>query len=355
MKFRISDSAAGSLSLLAIIVRIFGSVAVDMPDLHNAGWLAVLLGGALSLPLAWAAGQLRSHCSVSPFATLTGHCQPLLRVTAALFALTALLDAAAVARTIASSASYVALNSLPMFALLLPQLLVCLWCLTLNGDAIGFAAGIWNRILPLLLLIVILLQFSAFRPAWLTPLLGPGLPDLLDGALRVSGGLSMLAGLFLIAEQDPDGDRRRFQPIKTMLVCTLAAAVLLVLRSMMTPPLFKGKEASIFFQLDTLLSNGRAPLSLQLPMIILWFVSLLFLLLFDAFLFAAMLQRALPRIGRRLSIAIVLISIGGLALSGFISRESALHISVWLFAAQSALLASIMLFLLIHKKEVAHA
>ena len=55
MKFRISDSAAASLSFLAITARIFSGVAMDMPDLHNAGWLAVLLGGVLSLPLAWAA------------------------------------------------------------------------------------------------------------------------------------------------------------------------------------------------------------------------------------------------------------------------------------------------------------
>ena len=355
MKFRISDSAAASLSFLAITARIFSGVAMDMPDLHNAGWLAVLLGGVLSLPLAWAAGQLRACCPVSPFDTLSERCRPLMRTAAALFAIIALWDAATVARTIASSASYVALNSLPMFFLLLPQLLVCLWCLGLNGDPIGFAAGIWVRILPLLLLIVVLLQFSAFKPAWLTPLLGPGVPDLLDGTLRVSGWISMFTGLFLIAEQDPEGRGKRFQPVKALIFCIVIAAALLLLRSMMTPPLFKGKETSIFFQLDTLLSNGRAPISLQLPMIILWFVGLLFLLLFDAFLCAVMLQRALPKLGKRLCIAIVLIGVCALALSGLTSRENALHVSGGLFAAQGTLMALIMLALLIPKKEAAHA
>ena len=355
MKFRISDSAAASLSLLAITTRIFSGVAVDMPDLHNAGWLAVLLGGLLSLPLAWAAGQLRARCPVSPFDTLSERCRPLLRTIAALFAIIALWDAATVTRTIASSASYVALNSLPMFFLLLPQLLVCLWCLTLNGNPIGFAAGIWMRILPLLLLIVILLQFNAFKPAWLMPLLGPGVSDLLDGALRVSGWISMLTGLFLIAEQDPERDDKHFQPIKALIVCVIIAAVLLLLRSMMTPPLFKGKETSIFFQLDTLLSNGRAPHSLQLPMITLWFVGLLFLLLVDAFLCAAMLQQALPGLGKRICIAIVLVGICALALSGLTSRENALHVSGWLFAAQSTLMALVMLVLSASKKEAVHA
>ena len=355
MKFRISDSAAASLSLLAITARVFGGAAVDMPELHNAGWLAALLGGLLSLPLAWAAGQLRARCPVSPFDALSERCRPLLHAIAGLLAVIALWDAATVARTIASSASYVALNSLPMFFLLLPQLLICLWCLSLNGDPIGFAAGIWLRILPLMMMIVVLLQFSAFKPSWLTPLLGPGLPDLLDGALRISGWLSMLTGLFLIAERDPEGDDKRFRPVKALALCVAIAAALLLLRGMMTPPLFKGKETSIFFQLDTLLSNGRAPLSLQLPMIILWFIGLLFLLLFDAFLCAAMLQRAIPILGKRICTAATLAGICGLALSGLPSRESALHVSSGLFAAQGALLALTMLALAIPGKEGHHA
>lgn len=356
MKFRITDSAAAPLAVLAITARIFYGVVIDMTNLHNAAWLSVLAGGLLAFPLMFAAHRLREACPSSPVTTLSQRCAPLARALAGVLALLSLYDAAVMARAIANSASYVALNSLPMFYLMLPQLLLCLWCLSTNGDAIGTAAGIWKRVLLALMVVVILLQFSAYRPSWLTPILGPGAADLLDGAVRVAGWISMLTGLLLIAERDPHGKTRRFQPIKTLTMCVLLAAALLLLRSMMTPPLFKGEESSIYFQLDTLLSNGRAPLSLQLPLVILWFISLLFLLLFDAFLFAAMLQTALPRFGKRLCIAITVVATAILALSNLVSRSTSQMVAEWLFVAQGTIVALSMATLLMgDKKEAIHA
>jgi len=54
------------------------------------------------------------------------------------------------------------------------------------------------------------------------------------------------------------------------------------------------------FRLDTLLTNGRAPLYLQLPMIVLWFSSMLHLLVGESLVVALLLQRAFPTLDGRL-------------------------------------------------------
>lgn len=352
MKIRIGESAAASLILPAVIMRIFYGIAIDMPAVGNAGWLSALLGGVLALPFMLAVRQMRARCAPSP--TAASSAIPLARPLLAVFALTAAFDAAFITNAIAGSASYIALNAISLLYLLLPQLALCLWCLTRGGDAIGTSAGVWNRILPWLMLIVVLLQLPDYRPAWLTPVLGPGLPEILDGAIHTAGWLSLSAGLLLAAEREENTKSTRLCPLKTLLLCTGIAAVLLVLRGLMTPTLMEEALTTRYFRQDMLISNGRAPLSLQLPLTILWFMSLFYLLLFDSLTCALMLQHLFPRLKR---LPCLLLAVGGtigIIVSGMASRETGQLVSRWLFAVQGGT-AALWMLLQYRKGGVAHA
>ena len=81
-----------------------------------------------------------------------------------------------------------------------------------------------------------------------------------------------------------------------MLAAGIAVATLLiVLRLMMTPTQLQRDGWSN--RLDALLTNGRAPLYLQLPMIALWYAGMLHLLACEGFACAALLQGLFPRLG----------------------------------------------------------
>lgn len=336
MKLKISDGAASSLGMLAIAIRILFGVTIEMPNLYNSGWISVLLGGAMAMPLAFAAGQIRARASLSPFALLTESSPAVTRVFAALLAAIAVWDAAISSDAISCSASYVALGSVSMLYLLLPQLLLCYWCLKCNGDAIGFSAGIWNRVLPWLLLIIVVIEIKQFRFQWITPALGPGIPSLIEGAVRVAGWLSLLTGTFLIAEKD--GEKSLLNPVRLTGRCCLIAALLVLLHGLMTPPLVYTEKQSRFFLLDTLLSNGRSTLSLQLPLMILWFIGLFLLLLFDVFFAAAMLQTALPKLKKRPCVLLVLAAITALSIFNLTSGDLPNLTARWLYALHGAIL-----------------
>ena len=354
MKFKISGSAASSLGMLAMALRILFGVTIELPGLYNAGWIAVLLGGILALPLAFAATWLRNASSLSPIGALSKRSPAWVRVLTASLSLTAVYDAAVVSDIISCSASYVALNSVNMIYLMLPQLLLCYFALSFNGDAIGFSAGIWNRILPWIVVIIIFVEFRQFRLPWLTPILGPGAAPLLDGALRVAGWLSLLTGLLMISEKDTR-EGKPLRPVWLMVRCCLIAAVLVLLHNLMTPALVEAEASSRFFLLDTLLTNGRSPLSLQLPMMILWFIGLFLLLLFDAFTSVALLQATVPRLTKLPCILIVLGAIVAMSLGNLTANDIVLAVQKWLYVIHGILLGIAMIQLKPQKGSVSHA
>lgn len=345
MKLKISDEAAAPLAFVAAATRIFYGVILEMPELYNSGWLAALVGGALALPFAFAADRLFHRREISVAGALeSGGQTALLRVLCALLALPLLFDAAVVARGVCSSASYMSLYAIGTPILLASQMGMCLWCAQLGGDAIGFSARLWTRVLFCLLAIVVLFQIPTLRPAWITPILGPGIPALLDGALRVSGWLSLLLGVFLISERNPDRNGSRFSPVRTVSLAALTAAVMLALRGMLTPALVGGNLTSGFFHLDTLLSNGRTPLSLQLPLTIIWFIGLFMLLLYDTFLCAAMLQTFCTKLPRFVVCLISATAAGLLAFSGISSLANSLRVFSWMYVFHGALALVLLIF-----------
>ena len=310
-----------------------------MPRLCCAGWFSALLGGVLALPMAFAVQRLRDDCGEAPLETNA----PLPRAVSAMFAILSALDGAAVMRGAAHTAGYLSLRTTSLTLLLVPQLLLCLWALKENGAAIGSAARIWWWILPWLLLIVVLLEGSHYRFAWLTPLLGSGVSDILDGAVRAAGWMSLMLPIALCSRREAEHPHRALRPVR--LTCFIAAvsAGLILLRNLMTPPLVNGDLTSRYAQFDLLLSNGRAPLTLQFPMIVLWLVSLLMLLLFDVLSTALTLQRALPKVNGQVCVFAAPLSCMALALLGVGARADAMALARWLYAAQCALLTALML------------
>ena len=312
MKLTITHRSAAWALFAAAAARMFLSLAVGMPATHNGAWRSALLGGMLMLPLVLCFDGMR-------------------RVSIALYAVSllgAVLDAAAITGAVTRSAGYLALTRVPTVTLALPVGLAALWCVCRNGDAIGRGAMAWARIFPALLLIVVALQAKRYRPEWLAPVLGDGWRSVIVGGIRSAGCVAPAASVLLVSEPT---ENRREAPI-LLLCATGVAAILLALRLMMTPtmPLMGGW----LNRLDTLLTNGRAPLYLQLPMIAMWYAGLMHALACDCFAAASLMQRMLPRLdGRVCAAATMLIAC---ALSFFPGEIILPNLYPWLYILVAA-------------------
>ena len=310
MRLSISPASARAAALAAIAARSFVTLTVEAPTTHNGAFLCPLIAGLLALPWLLCLRPV-SRAKGAPVALLYAL---LLPVT--------LLDGAVTAGEIAGSAGYLALDRIPVRVLLLPVGLAALWCVCKNGDAMGYAAMLWARLFPALLLLIMALQANRYRPEWLLPLLGSGPSAILAGGVRLAGRIIPCAATLLLA-----GDDAKPRPGSTALMLAIAMAIpalLIVLHRMMAPtPL---SDMGRLYRLDSLLTNGRAPLYLQMPMICAWYAGLLHLLVCECFAAAALAQRLLPRLDGRLcavlAVAAVALGAGWLPVSDVIRGAS---------------------------------
>ena len=226
----------------------------------------------------------------------------------------ALLDAAQVLSVIVRASDCLTLDHVPAIWLTLPVALVMFWCVWRNGDAIGYAAILWSKAFPALMLLVVLLQTRHYRPEWLMPLLGNGWRDIVRGGVRASGCLAASTAVLLTADGTGKA-RSRGHGFGWLALAPAIAALLLALRLMMAPTGAGGMPWTA--RLDALLTNGRAPLYLQLPMILAFFIGLLHLLACDGFAASALLQGLIPALDGRLCGAIVAVVSLILSLRGF--------------------------------------
>ena len=270
MKYELSRHSAATSACAAVVIRLFWGVMLD-PDLPTGGaWLSVLIGLLLALPVALSATRLRRS------GLLAGVLLPLL-----------LTDAAATMECVAFSESYLAYSHMAIAVLLLPLLLSALRCSFLGGNALGASARVWMYVLAALLIVVMVCQFPRYRPAWLFPILGSGPVQLLALSLRTAGWTAMLfSSPALLCPEEP----RQSGVSVAMAMATVIAALLIAMRLMMTPFLALNAMDRTML-LDSLLTNGRSPLTLQLPMIVIWFLGMLHLFCFECFLCAALLKR----------------------------------------------------------------
>lgn len=344
MKLCISFNIAYSLVKLSITARVVYGLLIDMPQLYNTGWLCALLGGIFALPVWFSVSHIRKYgidrILFSP------------RIICGIFALLTIYDAGVLATSISESASYMALNSTAAIYLTLPLLLLCLCCLRFNGNALGASAGIWNRILPCFLFILIILQFNDYKAEWLTPIFGPGIEKIISGSIKAAGWFCLPTPLLLLADAEKHTSAETC-PIKHLGICVAAATLICIAFSMMTPSILKEELFVRTFRLETLLSNGRSGLAIQFPSIAVWYMSLFYALLSDIFASALMLQHALPGLNRYMYLTASLTAVALFTASSLTDRTPALAVSGWLYPIQIILFAILLLPVL--KGERRHA
>lgn len=299
MNLSITQGAAAAVTSVAIITRIFFGLIIDSSDLYNAAWLCVPLGGFFAFPLIY----VLHHCGISLHQewTTTCSCGALLKkASAVIFLFFASFNGAIALSGISSSASYIGFETTAPIYLMLPVIAIGIWCAFSNGNAIGFSARIWCKSIPLLLLITIIIQLPDYRPSWLSPILGYGWKGLLEGSIKTAGWISSMTGACIIAERNASINKEHFKPLKLLAIITAVATILIATQLMMSPSLIYSPGRSRLYQLDTLLTNGRSALSLQFPMIVIWFTSLLFLWAYNCYIASAMLQYIFGKLDGRL-------------------------------------------------------
>ena len=324
MKLRISAKPAAFSACAAMTARVFCALAVDEPSAHSAAWLSALIGAALSIPALIALHAASRRAAGGKLAAAAFLCASLANCRCAL-------------REIVQSAECLALDRAPSFALLLPAALALLWCVTRNGDAVGYSAMLWFRSFPALLVVVFLLQLPVYRPEWLRiTMLGSGWPTVVGNGIRSAGWIVSTAAIWLVRDvEGPSGDGVR--PILT--ACAAAAGIvtgMIALRVMVTPALKPGASASWQLRLDSLLTNGRSPLYLQFPMIVIWYVGLLHLLSCAGFAAAALAQRLFPSLDGKACAAIVALAAAFLSAAPRPDVQTASLLSQWQYVALAA-------------------
>lgn len=320
MKLRISAKPAAFSACAAMAARVFCGLAVDGADAHSAAWLSALIGAALSVPalIALHAASKRGGGKLAQ----------------ALFLCASLMNCRYALKEIVQSAECLALDRAPFFLLLLPAALALLWCVTRNGNAVGYSAMIWFRVFPVLLAVVCLLQLPVYRPEWLRcAMLGSGWPTVVGNGIRSAGWIVSAAAIWLVRD---DGDASDNNPRPILTACAAAAgiaAVMIALRIMATPVLSPGASGSWQLRLDSLLTNGRSLLYLQFPMIVLWYVGLLHLLVCAGFASTALLQRLFPALGGKACAVIVALAASILSAVPWPDGRTASVLSQWQYVA----------------------
>ena len=343
MKLKLPLSLARPLAFAAVTTRVLMGMSLDLPWLYNAGWAAALAAIVLCAPLGMLADRVARACPqggiAEALAAQAGQC--VARPVFALLCLLCIYETAATARVLSNTVRHVALAEASAISLLLPLLLAAMLSAYFGGQAVGGAARIWLRVMPVLMLIVLLLQLGSFRPAWLAPVLGPGIEVLASGAVGASGWLSLVAIIWLCAERDAPS-RKPPSMLGVFAAVGIFSAAVLALLAMMAPPSVRA-DLTRTYQLDKLLANGRVPQTAQLPLILLWYNGLLFNVTADLFLAAKLLQLAIPRLDGRLAVLLAGPAAGAVAMLGWAEQRMVAVCARWLFAAVGVLMLALFL------------
>lgn len=339
-KLKITYKSADSLATTALSARLFSGIVIDSPDLGNCAWISILLGTLLTFPIAWTVSNIH-RSKLSSMAIPCIFRKSMFAVFGLLFA----FNAAVTSTFIVSAASYAALDTITTFYLLIPLFAMSIWSLSFNGDSIGSSAHIWSRLLTAIIILISLILIPDYRPAWLTPVFGNGILPAINGAIRIAGWQSLACVVYLIAEQGSAQDDAP-HPVRTLISGTVYAVILSLLFGMLTPMLEIPEASTRFARLDVLLANGRLTLALQLPFLILLFIGLFFLLLYDCFVSAAMIQKCFSAFSKMTSIAVSTAAVLAISLCGFTKRNYSLSAApfIYLITAVATAVYGILIF-----------
>ena len=329
------------LCVIAAASRVFFGAVVDLPELYGASWLAGLLGGVLFLPFALIADALTRHDPGQPLRILLDGCgKTVSDILCVIIAVLLLWDAACMAQGVTDSAGYIALRKSPVSLLLFVLMAVIWYSVSCNGTGIGGSGRIWSRLIPLLAAAIFFLQLSTYRLGFLAPWLGRDGSTLLDGAFRCAGWYAALLPAWLISDPDERAPRLKLTPC--LAAACLSSCLLMAMHGLETPPA-QFADRNRVFQMDAIMTNGRFPLSLELPIIVMWFGSLLHLLVLEIFVSAALLQRVFRFTHGRTAAFFCAAAASAAVIADLAEQRSAVFLSGCVYPG--AWIAAILLFL----------
>lgn len=278
MILSIRGCEARPLSTAMVAARAFIGVSVVTLEYFNTGWICILGGFVLALPLALmidlpGKGRFVAGTRLRKLAW------------ALVFAL-AIYECTALTRLILKSTLYCGLDQLQPLGTTLVTLAFCGLMAVKNGRGLGNGARIWGIVFLVLFSLVVLSQVGNFQFYWLFPILGPGVRPLARGCLETAGVLAGAMTPLLFREDETGGKHCALRSLSAG--CAVATALCLY-EALMSPSLAMG-SASQLSVLDALLANGRASLALMLPMVVLWFTGVFTTLTGYGFTGAAALQ-----------------------------------------------------------------
>ena len=279
-------SSASAMVFAAAAMRIFYGMGTEHYAAYNAVWLCPIAGLVLFVPFGMAICRTGNMQNGSVWQYFCDRCpKAIMKLAAIVFSLMLIYDCALTARLTAATANFAALNNISILWLMLPLTAVIFVVVMLGPDAEGYSARIWLKLLPIFLASVAAVQFKKYNSSWLMPILGGGLPAIAQGGLLSGGWMAMLSLIWLVAVPD----RKQNRPLRSGIYAAAAACVLLAALQMLCPAMVE-TNLSQMARVEIILSNNRVSHTLQMFLIMLWFVGMLHLISAEAAAAACFIQ-----------------------------------------------------------------
>lgn len=285
MSFLLNRRGAIAFGQWALILRLFNAIALDGAALGNSGWISLLLAGIFSIPIILMLCLLtRTQPSVRSIDILDQAFSRVFRRIYCLFLLAfSLFDMATNTRTLVYVTQYVAFDQSPTLLLAGFAVLICLAACLMGGTGVSGSVQMWSYLFMGLLGIVLISELEYYNPRWLLPLLGPGLDPILNASFSYAGMITTSVATWLLMDDEQGKDRTggvSYKPtgpwlmFRNVLIALGVSLVLVLAMSMLTPTMPKAPNG-LTFRVELMLSNGFNDTSLQLPLMIAWFIPML--------------------------------------------------------------------------------
>jgi len=352
---RITHYPMCALTLVSITARMFYLIAIDALETENSGWLAALIGAALTLPAIAGAYFLmkKNNASIEKGAVKAiGNAG--FRVLCLILALALTYETSALITILTSSGAYATLYNMHKLLLLVPTSLAVLYACAKGGNGVGGAAEMWIRIYLILYAMILFLEYDTMNANNIFPILGPGAQKLLKSALSIMMYYSLIPVSFLLESGYSVKGHKRKKNIKAesilfvFALCVIVSVLVLMIHSMMYPslsPLFESRSSGM----DLMLSNGRSNRTVQLPILIIWFSSLALSACYMLFCAGNLMNRALEERGYKCMFLMGLVAMI-IALFRLSGQERAVAFSAWFGPLLSAAFFILSLIYLVRTK-----
>lgn len=330
MKLELNRRSAFKLAKYAIGIRLIASVILDGTR-QGADWLQVLMATLFSLPpLLLICFMQKKQPDAAPLALVDqAFGQFVRRAYCLILCLFALHEAACTTRILTLSAEFASFDKVPLYVLVCISIVVgCLSCM-FGGIGLGGMVQAWFPVCVVILVLVAGNELFVLNPRWLTPILGPGLGQLAQGAVPVTGMCTALVSTWLCTAGESGQDQKGGRPYKPAgafhvirALLSVSVAVMLIVAALdMQVPVLPSAPNERGFMLRRLIANGLNATELQFPLMLLWLMSVIISLSFYIYSAACMLQFAAPRLRPRWCLLIVSAVAIPLTLSPLSNRE----------------------------------